>query len=96
MVLFVVMKRPRGQEPMMLLVAKVVALGFQVAFGQNFGWLNERTENRLRSRLKSIHFLYIEVFFREWPIVWVFSLLSERITFILLYDFIFIRTPIDA
>lgn len=44
MVLFVVMKMPRGEEPVMLFVAKVVALGFQVAFGQNFGWLKEIAE----------------------------------------------------
>ena len=40
-VLLVVMKRPRGDEPMMLFVANVMALGFQVALGQNFGWFNE-------------------------------------------------------
>ena len=36
-VLLVVMKMPRGDEPMMLLATKVVAFGFQEALGQNFG-----------------------------------------------------------
>jgi hypothetical protein len=35
--LFLVMKIARGDEPMMLFVAKATALGFREAFGQNFG-----------------------------------------------------------
>jgi hypothetical protein len=33
-----------GSEPTVVLSAKVIAFGFQVAVGQNVGWLNERAK----------------------------------------------------
>jgi hypothetical protein len=36
-VLFVLTKIPRGNEPTVLILAKVIAFGFQVVDGQNFG-----------------------------------------------------------
>lgn len=44
--LLVSMKMAEGSEPMVLLLAKVVALGFQDAFRWNLGWLKERTMQR--------------------------------------------------
>ena len=39
------MKIPIGHSPIVLAFAKVMAFGFQEAFGQNFGWLNETPTN---------------------------------------------------
>ncbi len=37
---------PEGNEPTVVASAKVIAFGFQVAVGQNVGWLNERAKMR--------------------------------------------------
>jgi hypothetical protein len=35
---------PRGYWPTKVILANVIALGFQLADGQNFGWLYETAE----------------------------------------------------
>ncbi len=42
--LFELTKIPTGCVPTVFLSANVVAFGFQVADGQNFGWLYERAK----------------------------------------------------
>ncbi len=37
---------PQGYEPTVVSFAKVIAFEFQVAVGQNVGWLNERAKTR--------------------------------------------------
>ncbi len=50
-VLFVLMKISYGFDPIVLLLAKVTALGFHEALGQNLGRLNESAEKKANSEL---------------------------------------------
>lgn len=50
---FAVMNMWKGFELTVLLLAKVIAFGLHVAFGQNFGWLND---NPIRQDIVKLHF----------------------------------------
>ncbi len=44
--LFLLTKTDKGLEPTIDWLAKVIALGFQDAVGQNFGWWNEKAKKK--------------------------------------------------
>ena len=61
-VFIVLTKTACGTVPTIELLARVVAFGFQDAFGQNLGWLNDRTRVRYWVSMKSEnnHFLVLK------------------------------------
>ncbi len=48
--MFVLTKTDKGSEPTIDWLAKVIALRFQDAVGQNFGWLKERAKTKKEER----------------------------------------------
>ena len=72
--LFVLTKTEKGWEPTVDWLAKVIALGFQDAVGQSFGWLKERTDGDERERKEEKEceeMIYVDLFCGE---KWVASL----------------------